>query len=204
MNPRGYFLRLGPSRWWYVVGLGLWVAGFVGLFGYGYTLQSQRDDAAETLQRAALAEPVVVQVTEAGGYGVWLETTVGGERPETVRRLLDSAQIRLVDVRVTGPDGDPVPVGPTFGNDHRVTTESAQLQGWGVGEMTLTPGEYQITLVDAEAYTGPGVAGLAVGPLPTAADGRVFAGGLLTSVAGLLVCLMTVVLRQRATRRASM
>lgn len=203
MNPQAYFIRLGPSRWWYVGGIALWVAGFLGLFAYGYTTQADRGTAAATFDRATLGESVTIQVTEAGGYGVWLETTAGAELPEAVQQLRDSVQLRLVDLEVTGPDGGPVPAGPTVGHDHRVITGSGQLLAWGVAEMTLGPGEYQVALTDPQQYAGEGVASFAVGPLPPPADGRVFAGGLLASAAGLLVCLVTVVRRQRATRRAA-
>ncbi|MDG4774047.1 hypothetical protein [Solwaraspora sp. WMMD792] len=203
MNPRPFFIRLGPSRWWYVAGLALWVAGFVGLFGYGYTAKSQRDAAAVDLSRAAIDDTVTVQVADGGEYGVWLETVAGADRPDAVQRLIDAAPPRLIEVEVTTADGEPVLVGPAYGYDHRVTTGAAQLLGWSVGEMALAPGEYRVALADAERYAGDGVAGFAVGPLPPEPDGRAAGAGLVGPAAGLLVCLVTLILRQRATSRAA-
>ncbi|WBB96865.1 MULTISPECIES: hypothetical protein [unclassified Solwaraspora] len=74
-----------------VAGLALWVAGFVGLFGYGYTAKSQRDAAAVDLSRVAIDDTVTVQVTDGGKYGVRLETIAGADRPDTVQRLIDAA-----------------------------------------------------------------------------------------------------------------
>ncbi|WP_123606613.1 hypothetical protein [Micromonospora sp. Llam0] len=110
---------------------------------------------------------------------------------------------RAIDVEVATADGDPVLVGPAYGYDHRVTTGSAQLLGWSVGEVALAPGEYRVALADVERYAGDGVAGFAVGPLPPEPDGRAAAAGLVGPAAGLLVCLVTLILRQRATSRAA-
>ncbi|MDG4763033.1 hypothetical protein O7632_02730 [Solwaraspora sp. WMMD406] len=203
MNIRPFFIRLGPSRWWYVAGLALWVAGFLGLFGYGYLAKTDRDVAAAAYTRVGVDGTLTVEVSDAGEYGVWLETVAGAQRPESVRRLADSRVARLVDIRVTGADGAAVPVGPALGYDYRAATESAQLLGWGIGGMALGPGVYQVTLVDPGPYADSSVAGLAVGPLSGEPDLRVLAGGLVGSAAGLGVCLVTLVRRQRATRRAA-
>ncbi|WP_059008138.1 hypothetical protein [Streptomyces specialis] len=201
------FLRLGPSRRWYVMAIALWVGAFVLLFAYGYGEKTRLDDAAAGFARADQGGELEFRVAagQGGTWAFWLETEPGTERLPLVQTMLDQGEPRPVLVTVTDERGTEVPVEPGTAFEHRTATDTGWREGWAVGEAELSPGAYRLTLPEYDDWSdgGDSLAGLAAAPAPAGQPLWPLAAAAGGALLGLLTALVTVRRRTRATERAA-
>ncbi|SFD81512.1 hypothetical protein [Streptomyces aidingensis] len=201
------FLRLGPSRRWYLVAVALWVGAFLLLFVYGYGEKNRMDEAAAGFDRADEGGTLKFRVgaEEAGTWVFWLETEPGTERLPLVQAMLDQGRPRPVLVTVNDERGADVPVTMSTAFEHRTATGLGRRDGWAVGEAELAPGVYRVTLSEYDGFSGGGaaVAGLAAAPAPAAVPPWPLAASAGAALLGLVTALVTVRSRKRATERAA-
>ncbi|MER6612631.1 hypothetical protein [Streptomyces xantholiticus] len=201
------FLRLGPSRRWYLVAVTLWVASFLLLFGYGYGEKSRLDDGAAGFARADEGGTLEFRVAsgQAGTWAFWLETEPGSERLPLVQAMLDQGRPRPPLVTLVGEQGSKVPVGRSSAHEHRTATTNGQRDGWAVGEAELPPGAYRLTLPEYDDWSarGTSVAGLAAAPAPAGQPLWPVAAAAGGALLGLVTAVVTVRRRTRATERAA-
>ncbi|WP_326599200.1 hypothetical protein [Streptomyces sp. NBC_01803] len=201
------FLRLGPSRRWYLVAVALWVGAFALLFGYGYGQKTRLDDAAAGFARADQGGELEFRVTagQGGTWAFWLETEPGTERLPLVQAMLDQGRPRAVLVTVTDERGNAVPVEESTAFEHRAATDSGWRDGWAVGEAELPPGVYRLTLPEYDDWSagGESLAGIAAAPAPAGQPLWPLAAAAGGALLGLLTALVTVRRRTRATERAA-
>ncbi|WP_165950405.1 hypothetical protein [Actinomadura sp. GC306] len=185
------FMRLGPPAWWYLVGAALWTAGLLLAYIVGYTVHTDRMDAAAGYTRGD-ARTAEIEVETAGTYVIWMETKVGDPLPRLLQRPLP----RIGEVRLTDASGRSVRVRPSTANDYRVTLDGATRIGRSIGEVRLAPGTYRARVGER------GATAIAVGQEPEgrARTGMAVLGGVL-ALAGVAVWIVTGILRRGGTNR---
>ncbi|TDC76010.1 hypothetical protein [Actinomadura sp. 7K507] len=185
------FMRLGPPSWWYLVGAGLWTVGLLLAYIVGYTVHTDRMDAAAGYARGD-ARAAELKVETAGTYVIWMETKVGDPLPRVLRNPLP----RLGEVRLTNASGRTVRVRPSTASDYRITMDGATRTGRAVGEARLAPGTYRARVGER------GATAIAMGQEPEGKTrvGMVALGGVL-ALAGVAAWIVTGVLRRAGANR---
>lgn len=196
------FLRLGPSRRWYLIGSALFATGLILAYTAGYVMHTERMDAAAGYQRGDDGRSARLTVTEAGTYTVWLEVLVGQPQPAAVRGPLP----RLAQLAVTTEDGKRVAARPSTASDYRITVDGQTRIGKAIGDVTVPAGALVITV-----NPGGDARAVAVGREPAVgARGLPAAGGFGLAVTGVLAWIVTGMLRRfgsgrfAAARRAAL
>jgi hypothetical protein len=169
----------------------LWTAGLLFAYIVGYTVHTDRLDAAAGYTRGD-ARTIEIKVEDAGNYVIWMETKVGDPLPRVLRNPLP----RLAEVRLTNAKGRTLRVRPSTASDYRITLDGATRIGRAVGEAHLAPGTYRARVGEK------GAAAIAMGQVPEARTriGMGAFGGIL-AVTGVAAWIVTGVLRRRGTNR---
>jgi len=174
-----------PSVGWYWVAGVLAILGIVGAVVWGLTAYGAVGDRVDAFTRAPLPGRAVVPIDMVGTHAVFYEA-------------VDMDRVPPFDVRVTDPDGAPVPVAG-FGADLRL--ERADVVSKVVATFDAPrQGDYVVTA----SGVAPGAATFAVGAIPTTGIAAVVGAIVLLFAAvgtAVLIALVTLVLRNRNTGR---
>ena len=184
-------MRLGPPSWWYLAGSVLWTAGLLFAYIVGYTVHTDRMDAAAGYTRGD-ARTAEIEVAAAGTYVIWMETRVGDPPPASLRR----PPPRLGEVRLTDASGRALRVRPSTAADYRITLDGATRIGRAIGEVRLAPGTYRARVGER----GATAIAMGVEPEGRTRTGMAALGGVL-ALTGVVVWIVTGMLRRGGTNR---
>ncbi|HSK90068.1 MAG TPA: hypothetical protein VK875_02030 [Euzebyales bacterium] len=174
-----------PSVGWY------WAAGFIAVVGvvgavvWGLASYAAIGDRVDGFARDGLPGHVTVPIETAGTYAVFYEAAVTDRVP-------------AIEVGVAGPDGAAAPVA-AYDADLRLDRDDAVSRAVATFDAPR-PGDYVVTATGV----APGSATFAVGAVPATGVAAVVGAVvmLFASIgAGMLIAVVTLVLRNRHTGR---
>ena len=148
-----------PRRFGYAVAFSVWVLGGLVVFTLAYSLQVDRNTAAEAFARASAPQPLSLHLG-AGDQTLWLEST---SSPTPGTPALAASQVQD-SISVTDASGGAIPTTSSSTGEYRANVGSTNVKGEPLVDFALpAPG---VVVVNVPQGLGPGQ-DIAGGPTPS-------------------------------------
>jgi hypothetical protein len=185
-----------PRRFGYAVAFAVWALGGLVVFTLAYSLQVDRNSAAEDFARTSATQPLSLHLP-AGDETLWLES---GSSPKPGKPELQASRVRD-SVSMTDASGRPIPTKPSSTGEYRANVGSTTVKGEPLVDFSLPAPA--VVAVDLTQGLGAGQ-NIAGGPTPSSPPlWPIVVTGLGFIVAAIVIARSTGRRRARRTRSQS-